>query len=149
MRRRWLVHVKCIIRDAKLQPSCSFQTLLSLAGLCLKQRHKQKEWCEQKFPSMLWKAKATLARGLSSMWMAFPKNWQRALQALPHNRTMTNLVQARCFAKGAWTCAGHLWWHFCFLASMSGSLNAKCARLFNSQEQLLVEHIKRWIWGQV
>lgn len=65
----------------------------------LNAKKKIKNTVPTRFPGMLHRAEAALARGLSSVWMAFPKNWQQASQALPLQGTMmTNSVQAPCFA---------------------------------------------------
>lgn len=91
---------------------------------------------------MLHRAKAALARGLSSVWMAFPKNWLQAWQALPPPGNDDDKFGAGAvLCHDAWKCGEHLRRHFRFVSN--DSLNAKRARLFNGQQQLLVEHIER------
>lgn len=91
---------------------------------------------------MLHRAKAALARGLSSVWMAFPKNWQQAWQAHPPPGNDDDKFSAgTVLCHDAWKCGGHLRRYFRFVSN--DSLNAERARLFNGQQQLLVEHIER------
>lgn len=88
---------KCV-RCAKLRKGRGCQCCPCKLAILSRKDTKQGEWCQQEFHGVHHRTEARLARGLSSDWMAFPRNWQQAWQALSHEGTMTNLVRVPCFA---------------------------------------------------